>query len=120
MGTQMEAVVLGWLILTQTNSPFLVGAISAARMSLNILALLAGVVADRVPRNRLLASVEFIMAGFGIAMLVLILSGVMTTWHIFLIAVIAGMVRVFQMPSAPSFSIKTIWRNERCCLERPD
>ena len=104
----MEAVVLGWLILTQTNSPFLVGTISAARMSLNILALLAGVVADRVPRNRLLASVEFIMAGFGIAMLVLILSGVMATWHIFLIAVIAGMVRVFQMPSAQSLVADTL------------
>ena len=104
----MEAVVLGWLILTQTNSPFLVGAISAARMSLNILALLAGVVADRVPRNRLLASVEFLMAGFGLAMLVLILSGVLATWHIFLIAVTAGMVRVFQMPSAQSLVADTL------------
>ena len=104
----MEAVVLGWLILTRTDSPFLVGAISAARMSLNILALLAGVVADRMPRNRLLASVEFLMAGFGMAMLVLILSGVLVTWHIFLIAVTAGMVRVFQMPSAQSLVADTL------------
>ena len=40
MGTQMEMVVMGWFVLTLTDSPFLVGAISAARMSLNILALL--------------------------------------------------------------------------------
>lgn len=108
MGTQMEMVVLGWLILDQTNSPFLVGAISAARMSLNIFALLAGVVADRVPRNRLLATVEFLMAGFGLAMLLLIFSGVLVIWHIFLITVAAGMVRVFQMPSEQSLVADTL------------
>ena len=108
MGTQMEAVVLGWFILTRTDSPFLVGAISAARMSLNILALLAGAVADRVPRNRLLAAVEFSMTIFGMAMLLLILSGLLETWHIFLIAVIAGMVRVFQMPAAQSLVADTL------------
>ena len=98
----MEVVVLGWLILSQTESPFLVGAISAARMSLNVFALLAGVLADRVSRNRLLASVEFLMAGFGMVMIVLIFSGGLVTWHIFLITMAAGMVRVFQMPTEQS------------------
>ena len=46
IGNQMEMVVLGWFVLTLTDSPFLVGAISAARMSLNIMALFAGAVAD--------------------------------------------------------------------------
>ena len=61
MGTQMEALVLGWFILTLTDSPFLVGAISAARMALNIMALFAGVIADRVPRHKILAAVEFLI-----------------------------------------------------------
>ena len=104
----MEAVVLAWFILTLTDSPFLVGAISAARMSLNILALFAGAIADRVPRHRILASVEFIMAAFAMVMLVLILSGQLEMWHIFMIAVTAGMVRVFQMPSAQSLVADTL------------
>ena len=108
MGTQMEAVVLAWFVLTLTDSPFLVGAISAARMALNILALLAGAVADRMPRHRLLATVEFLMTVFGIAMLLLIMSGKLETWHIFLIAVTAGMVRVFQMPAAQSLVADTL------------
>ena len=49
IGTQMEAVILGWYILAITESPVLVGLISAARMSLNVFALFAGAVADRVP-----------------------------------------------------------------------
>ena len=108
MGTQMEAVVLGWFILTLTDSPFLVGLISAARMSLNILALFAGAVADRVPRHRLLAAVEFTMAALGLVMLVLILYDVLEVWHIFGIAMVAGMVRVFQMPSAQSLIADTL------------
>ncbi len=102
MGTQMEMVVLGWFILTLTDSPFLVGAISAARMSLNVLALFAGAIADRVPRQRILASVEFVISAFAVMMLVLILSGLLELWHIFSIVVIAGMVQVFLMPSAQS------------------
>jgi len=108
MGTQMEAVVLGWFILTLTDSPFLVGAISAARMAMNIMALFAGAIADRVPRHRLLAVVEFMMAGFATLMLALILSGQLETWHIFAVAVVAGMVRVFQMPAAQSLVADTL------------
>ena len=108
MGTQMEAVVLGWFILTLTDSPFLVGLISAARMGMNIMALFAGAIADRVPRHKLLATVEFMMAAFAVLMLVLILIDQLETWHIFAIAVIAGMVRVFQMPAAQSLVADTL------------
>ena len=106
----MEAVVLAWFILTLTDSPFLVGLISAARMSLNILALFAGAIADRVPRHRLLAAVEFTMAILGLVMLILILSGLLEVWHIFGIAMVGGMVRVFQMPSAQALIADTLPR----------
>ena len=108
IGNQMEMVVLGWFVLTLTDSPFLVGAISAARMSLNIMALFAGAVADRVPRHRILASVEFIMAALAVVMLALILSGRLETWHIFLLAVAMGLMGVFQMPSAQSLVADTL------------
>ena len=108
MGTQMEAVVLGWYVLTLTDSPFLVGLISAARMALNMLALFAGAIVDRMPRHQILATVEFIMASLGLLMLALILSWQLEVWHIFAITVVAGMVRVFQMPSAQSLVADTL------------
>ncbi|PCH59920.1 MAG: hypothetical protein COC11_01125 [Candidatus Neomarinimicrobiota bacterium] len=108
MGTQMEMLVMGWFVLTLTDSPFLVGAISAARMSLNLLALFAGAVADRVPKQRVLATVEFVMAGFAVLMIVLILSGLLETWHIFLLAMTTGMVRVFEMPSSQALVAETL------------
>jgi MFS family permease len=108
MGTQMDMVVIGWFVLTLTDSPFLVGAISAARMSLNVLALLAGVVTDRVPKQRVLATVEFLIAALAALMVILILTGLLETWHIFLVVMTTGMVRVFEMPSSQALIAETL------------
>jgi MFS family permease len=110
-GTQMEAVVLSWFVLTLTDSSFLVGLTWTARMSLNMLALFAGAIADRVPRHHLLAVVVFIMATLGLVMLGLLMMGLLEVWHIFAITVVVGMVRVFQMPSAQSLVADTLPQN---------
>ena len=108
VGSQMEAVVLGWYVLEITGSYFLVGLISAARMGLNFLALFAGAIVDRLPRQRVLAAVEFTMASLGLLMITLIVSGLLEVWHIFAITVSAGLVRIFQMPSAQSLVADTL------------
>ena len=104
----MEALVMGWYVLTLTDNAFLVGLTWTARMSLNIFALFAGAIADRLPRNRILAAVEFIIAILGVVMIVLILSGHIQVWHIFGIAMAAGVVRVFQMPTAQALVADTL------------
>lgn len=108
MGSQMEAVVLGWYVLTLTDSPFLVGLVAAARMGLNFLALFAGAIADRVSRQMLLTSVEFVMACLGLVMLGLILSGLLEVWHIFAITLVSGLIRMFQTPSAQALVADTL------------
>ena len=110
MGTQMESAVLGWFVLTLTDSPFLVGSIAAARMALNFMALFAGAISDRLPRNLLLMSVEFIMGSMGILMLALILTGLLEVWHIFAITLFMGVIRLFQMPVAQSLVGDTLPR----------
>ena len=110
IGTQMESAVLGWFVLTLTDSPFLVGSIAAARMALNFLALFAGAISDRLPRNLLLMSVEFIMGSMGILMLALILTDLLEVWHIFAITLFMGVVRLFQMPVAQSLVADTLPR----------
>ena len=110
IGTQMESAVLGWFVLSLTDSPFLVGSIAAARMALNFLALFAGAIADRLPRNLLLVSVEFVMGLMGILMLALILTDLLEVWHIFAITLFMGVVRLFQMPVAQSLVGDTLPR----------
>ena len=110
IGTQMESAVLGWFVLSLTDSPFLVGSIAAARMALNFLALFTGAIADRLPRNLLLLSVEFVMGIMGILMLALILTDLLEVWHIFAITLFMGVVRLFQMPVAQSLVADTLPR----------
>ena len=102
--------MLGWFVLSLTDSPFLVGSIAAARMALNFLALFAGAIADRLPRNLLLVSVEFVMGSMGILMLALILTDMLEVWHIFAITLFMGVVRLFQMPVAQSLVADTLPR----------
>ncbi len=62
-----------------------------------------------MPRQRLLAAVEFIMGTFGLVMFGLLWSGHIAVWHIFGIIVAMGMVRVlFQTPSAQSLVADTL------------
>jgi len=104
----MEMVVMGCFILTLTDSPFLVGLIAAARMSLNVMALFAGAIAHRFLRHRILAGAEFVLAAISVAMLALLLTGRLETWHIFMLAVLGGMIGVFQMPSSQSLFADTL------------
>ena len=99
IGTQMESAVLGWFVLTLTDSPFLVGAIAGARMAMNFLAIFAGAIIDLLPRNWILSAVEFVMGSLGLLMLLLILSGWLEVWHIFAITLLMGVIRLFQMPT---------------------
>ena len=98
-GMQMESLALGWLVLTLTNSPFLVGLIASARMALNFLAKFSGAVADRMPRQRLLAAVMFGMSLLGMGMVILLFSSRLEVWHLFALVLTGGMIRLFQMPS---------------------
>ena len=98
----MESLALGWLVLNMTDSPFLVGLIASARMALNFLALFSGAVADRVPRQRLVATVMFAVSLLSLGMFALLVSGRLETWHIFALVLAGGFVRLFQMPASQS------------------
>ena len=100
VGSQMEAVVLSWFVLELTDSPLLVGLIASARMGLNFLALFSGAIADRLPRHRILAVIDLVMTILGLLVLALLLTGQLEAWHLFAVTLGAGLVRIFQMPSA--------------------
>jgi MFS family permease len=55
IGTWMQNLAQGWLVLTLTNSPFLLGLVSAVQFTPMLLfSLFAGVVADRLPKRKIL------------------------------------------------------------------
>jgi MFS family permease len=105
IGMMGEVVVLGWLALELTNSPFLVGVAMGARsLPLFFVGLPAGILADRVSRQRLLMATS---AGQGVtsaALGVLALLGVVTLGHVLLLTFIAGVIRAVEHAARQSYA----------------
>jgi predicted MFS family arabinose efflux permease len=108
MGSQMEMIVVVWYVLNLTDSPFLVGLTASARMGFNFLALFAGATADLVPRRTLMIIIQAVLAFLALVMLVLIVSGQIEVWHIFIVTLAAGLARIFQMPTAQSLAVDSV------------
>ena len=108
MGSQMETVVVVWYVLNLTDSPLLVGLTATARLGFNFLALFAGATADIVPRRTLMIIVQTVLASLAALMLVLIATDLIEVWHIFVITLLAGLARIFQMPTAQSLAVDSV------------
>src|SRR2546427_9748742 len=94
VGMLGESVVLGWLTLELTNSPFLVGAAMGMRaLPLFFVGVPAGALADRFPRHRLLMVTGAGQALTASTLGVLTLLGVVSLTHVLLLTLAAGSLR---------------------------
>ena len=96
----MELIVLGYLILDLTDSAFQVGLIS---VFLNgprpPLALVAGMLADRLDRWRILATIHTIYLLLASCLLVLLILGLVEPWHVFVVVLAQGTAKVLDDPT---------------------
>ena len=105
IGMMGEAVVLGWLALELTDSPFLVGAAMGARaLPLFFVGVPAGVIADRLPRQRLLAATGAGQALTTGAMGVLVLTGAVSLAQLILLTFVAGILRGLEHAARQSYA----------------
>src|SRR5215207_8915521 len=92
--SEMETLLLGWYVLVDTGSPFLVGLVGALRFGGTLLAPLYGVVADRVDRRTLLIVMRLLHALLAALIMALALTGSLQPWHAFAISAAGGLLRM--------------------------
>ena len=92
-GFEMENLILGWYVLVQTGSPFLLAVVAALQYGGTLLAPGLGVVADRVSRRTLLISLRAAYALIAGSAAGLGLAGWLEPWHAFVIAALGGFLR---------------------------
>src|SRR3989454_9425878 len=81
IGTWMQSVALGWLVLEITNSPFAVGLNQALRsLGVLVFALYAGVVVDRVDKRRLIVWTQLLQMLEALALALLGWTRSIATW----------------------------------------
>lgn len=101
LGSFMQATAQGWLVLQLTNSPALLGLVGAiAGLPVLFLAAVAGVLADRMDRKRLLVWGYWIGAALAGALALLTTIDLVAYWHVALIALLGGIVITVQMPAS--------------------
>lgn len=100
LGLWMQSTAQGWLVLQLTNSPTLLGFTSAAASAPTlVLTLVAGVLADRVDRPRLIVACQLVAAASAAVLAALIAAGSVAFWHVFVLATVAGAAQAFATPA---------------------
>jgi MFS family permease len=73
-----------------------------------ILGLIAGVVADRVDRRKMLIAVSLVQIIFSILMGTLVLGGQIAWWHVTLIAFLGSTLMSFSMPARQAYTVDLV------------
>ena len=97
---RMELLVLGYLVLRLTDSPFQVGLIAVfLNLPRPFFSLFAGLVADRLDRRRVLMGVHATYFVISAVLLLLLVMGAVEPWHVFIAILLQGSAKVLDDPS---------------------
>ncbi len=112
-GTWMQSVAQAWLVYRLTQSSFMLGLVSfVTLLPMLLLGLLGGVVADRLPRRRLLITAHSMAMLQALVLGVLTLKGWIQVWQILLLAFWLGLVQAFETPARHSFVSEMVPRED--------
>lgn len=100
----MDHVALGWLVLDMTDSPFMVGVGSAARIApFFFLGILSGAVSDRVDRRNLLRVAAWVGGVISGAMALMLLMDAAKVWYVIALAAASGCFWAFLMTARHAY-----------------
>lgn len=100
MATWMDQVARGWLMYELTNSPVQLGLVHGVQaVPILLLSPVAGSVADRYPRQRQVILAQTLSAVVYAAMTLLILSGLIRPWHMYVASFLLAIAQTFQQPA---------------------
>jgi MFS family permease len=111
VGSWARSTAQGWLVYELTGDERLLGIVGA--LSLLPLALLSGVagaVADRVDKRRLLLRIQLVEMALSAALAVLVLSGHVRVGHVIAFAAALGVASAFEMPCRQAFMLEMVGR----------
>jgi MFS family permease len=97
---QASVVATGYAAFQMTGAATMLGLISLALgLPLLLFALIGGVVADRLPRHRVLLAAQGTLGTTAAALAGLALTGLLRPWHLIAIGLVQGTAFAFNMPA---------------------
>ena len=113
VGTWMQTVAQGWLILQLTGDAFLLGVVAAFQwIPVMVLGLFGGLIADAVPKRQTLIVTQAIKMLLAFTMFALVATGAVEVWQVMLLALLGGLTNVVDMPTRQAFSVEMVGRED--------
>ena len=113
VGTWMQAVAQGWLVLQLTNSPFWLGldAFMATAPGF-VFTLVGGVFADRIDRRRLLLYTQVVAGLAALALAALVATSVVNRWMVLGFSFVTGCCMSLASPSYLALTYDLVGRED--------
>jgi MFS family permease len=113
-GTWMNRVAQDWLVLQLTDDdPVALGIATALQFGpVLVLSLVAGTVADRYDKRKLLIWIQAILGTVGVALGLAATFHVATIWYVYVACLLVGIAATFDGPTRQSFVMELVGRAE--------
>jgi MFS family permease len=113
VGTWMQATAQGYLVYTLTGSAKWLGLVGfAAGVPSWLFTLYGGVIADRIPRRRLMIITQSVMMMLAFILAALVYKQIVQPWQIVVLAFLLGIANAFDAPARQSFVVELVDRKD--------
>ncbi|MCC6174392.1 MAG: MFS transporter [Chloroflexi bacterium] len=103
-GTWMQSIAQAWLVLQLTDSPLALGSLTSFQaLPVLFFALFGGVVADRLPKRRLLLGTQSLMLVQALTLGILTWGNWITLWQLYAMALMLGVLNALDNPTRQAF-----------------
>lgn len=111
-GSWMQTMAEAWLVLTLTHSGAAVGLTFACRfLPVLLFGLWGGVIVDRYDRRTLLFTTQSLAAVLATVLWLVVLTGAVKVWMVYMLAVALGLVTVVDQPAQLAFVEEMVGRD---------
>jgi MFS family permease len=108
-GTFMQTIAQAWLVLKLTNSGTALGIATALQyLPILILGPYGGVIADRFSKRKILYFTQSISGILALVLGVLVATGLVKVWMVYILASCLGIVTAFDNPTRQTFYIELV------------
>lgn len=112
LGTWMQSTAQGYLIFELTGSAAYLGYVGfASGLPSWFFTLYGGVIADRVPRRKMIFIAQSAMMLLAFVLAALTFTGLVRPWHILVLAMLLGVANAFDAPARQAFVSELVDRD---------
>jgi len=113
MGTSMQIIGQAWLVLELTHSAWQLGLVGALQsLPVLLFSIFGGIFADRWPKRRVLLVTQAAAMIQALLLWALIATGTIQLWHIYVLAMLLGLMNSVYLPTSRAFVVEMVGRED--------